>query len=134
MKIYFFREDGVFLNESDFAQENGWPSNSTPTSPLPIPDGHYALWSSPSWLYIAGEVPQYPPVDEVKAENKDQAEKLLQEVDFTRYDDVGDPTNPPYLLNVEDFKIYRQQLRSIAVNPPGTPADFPSKPKEAWSE
>jgi hypothetical protein len=133
MIVYYFREDGLFLDQGDISGP-GWPANSTPTSPLPIPDNHYAIWSAPEWSYVSGQPPQYPPADEVKETNKLNAENLLKEVDFTTYADVSDPTNPPYLSNVEDFKIYRKQLREIAVNPPSTLAKFPKKPVEIWSE
>jgi hypothetical protein len=70
--------------------------------------------------------------DRLKAENKAQASTLLQQTDWVELGDVADPANPPYLSNKAAFTAYRAALRSIAVNPPTTPAVFPAKPDEVW--
>jgi hypothetical protein len=69
-----------------------------------------------------------------KQANKSQASTLLQETDWVELGDVANPANPPYLSNKAAFTTYRAALRSIAVNPPTTPAVFPAKPNEVWSQ
>jgi hypothetical protein len=65
--------------------------------------------------------------------NKQQASYLLTSVDWVELGDVDNPANPPYLTNKADFTAYRQQLREIAVNPPVTVNEWPTKPEEQWS-
>lgn len=133
MKVYFFREDGVYLNEGEISGD-GWPPNSTPTSPLPIPDGSYATWSAPTWSYVQGEIPQYPPANVIQAQNKSAAMELLKQTDWTCTVDITNPLySNPYLMNQEDFLNYRSTVRAIAVNPPSTQAVFPTMPAEVWS-
>lgn len=64
--------------------------------------------------------------------NKQQAETLLQQTDWTQQPDVDNPDNPPWLANKADFTAYRGQLRAIAVNPPVTVDQWPVKPDEVW--
>ena len=78
------------------------------------------------------ELPEPPP--DYSAQNKAEAMSLLQATDWVELGDVADPANPPYLSNKADFTAYRAALRSIAVNPPTTPAVFPAKPDEVWSQ
>lgn len=70
---------------------------------------------------------------QAKEDNKQQAEILLQESDWTQQPDVDDPTNPPYLTNKDAFKTYRAALRVIALNPPVTVTTWPTLPEEQWS-
>ena len=108
------------------------PDGYTRSSPYPIPDGHYAMMAN-GWVYVLGEIPVPPPPD-YSAQNKAQASTLLQQTDWVELGDVADPANPPYLSNKAAFTSYRAALRSIAVNPPTTPAVFPAKPDEVWSQ
>ena len=71
--------------------------------------------------------------DQLKQDNKAQASWLLSQTDWTQERDAIDPTNPPYLVNADEFKSYRQQLRVIAINPPITVDVWPVKPDEEWS-
>jgi hypothetical protein len=133
MKIYYFREDGVYLNETETSGP-GWDPSATPTSPLPIPEGSYAVWQAPQWTYIVGNPPPYPPPSEVQAENKKIATQLLQQTDWTCTVDINNPQySNPYLMNQDAFLAYRSTVRAIAVNPPTTPAVFPTMPQEVWS-
>jgi hypothetical protein len=67
------------------------------------------------------------------ADCKAQATKLLYETDWTTIADVGDPNKSnPYLVNVNDFVVYRSSLRQLAVHPVVTPT-WPTKPAEQWS-
>lgn len=67
-----------------------------------------------------------------KQANKTQASTLLQATDWTEALSVSDPSNIPYLQNVDAFVAYRVALRAIAVNPPVTVDSWPVKPEENW--
>jgi hypothetical protein len=67
-----------------------------------------------------------------KQECKRQASKLLYETDWTTIPDVIDSSNSPYLLNQNEFIVYRNELRKLAVNPVVNP-EFPIKPESQWS-
>jgi len=69
---------------------------------------------------------------EAKYQNKLQAEKELQETDWTQAPDVDNPENPPYLSNKAEFTSYRAELRVIAINPPVTITVWPGRPNEQW--
>lgn len=107
-----------------YAQSQGW---------IELTGGAGIGWSYIDGQFIAPPKPQ-PTPEEIQAENKTQASTLLQETDWVELGDVADPANPPYLSNKADFTAYRAALRSIAVNPPTTPAVFPAKPDEVWSQ
>ena len=65
--------------------------------------------------------------------NKQKAEALLYETDWTSIPDVSDPVrSDPYLANAGEFTAYRSNVRKIAVNPPVTVDIWPVKPKEVW--
>lgn len=57
--------------------------------------------------------------------NKDLAVSFLNETDWTQLPDVG-------LLNKNDFAIYRESLRQIAISPTLDPV-WPIKPPEQWT-
>lgn len=93
----------------------------------------YGIWMQ-SWEIVSMNEQEISEKNEyLRQENKFKAQMLLSQVDFTRYDDVADVNNPPYLVNIDEFKTYRQQLRAIAVNPPITVDEWPVKPEEVWS-
>ena len=75
-------------------------------------------------------------VEQIKSTNKQQAESLLTETDWTAIPSVADPAQSnPYLVNQNAFLEYRNQVREIAVNPPTTPVqEWPVLPPEVWSE
>jgi len=58
--------------------------------------------------------------------NKQQAEQLLQETDWSQMPDVD-------LVNKSDFTIYRAEVRAITLNPPVTVPQWPVKPEEIWA-
>ena len=71
--------------------------------------------------------------DQAKAANKQQAETLLQQTDWTATVDINDPQySNPYLGNQPEFLTYRSSVRQIAVNPPVIVATWPTKPDEVW--
>lgn len=64
---------------------------------------------------------------------KKQASELLYETDWTTIADVADPAKSnPYLMNPQDFVVYRSALRQLAVYPVADPV-WPTKPQEQWS-
>ena len=58
--------------------------------------------------------------------NKALAMNLLSDTDWTQMPDV-------YLINKGDFTDYRTALRTIALNPPITVTEWPTKPDEQWT-
>lgn len=70
---------------------------------------------------------------ELAAQNKTQAEQILQKTDWTAISSVADPAeSDPYLMNRQEFLVYRSAVRKIAVNPTFD-AVFPEAPTEQWS-
>jgi hypothetical protein len=72
-----------------------------------------------------------PPTAE---ENKARAINKLKNTDWVEYPSVTDPSSTPRLLNKDDFVAFRNSIRSIAVNPQEGFIQWPSYPKEQWSE
>jgi len=72
---------------------------------------------------------------QVKSQNKSQAESLLKFTDWSALPSVADPQQSnPYLVNQNEFFAYRSQVRAIAVNPPSTPVtNWPVMPPEVWA-
>ena len=71
---------------------------------------------------------------QIAAQNKATAISLLSATDWTCTVDIGNPQySNPYLTNQDAFLAYRSTVRNIAVNPPTTPAIFPTMPQEVWS-
>lgn len=124
---YAVIEDTVVVNtalaDAAFAQEQGW---------ILAYDEVGIGWSYIDGQFIAPVPPTTTP-EEVKEQNKQQAEQLLQQTDWTATVDISNPQySNPYLGNQDEFLAYRSQVRAIAVNPPDTPAVFPTMPKEVW--
>lgn len=64
---------------------------------------------------------------------KKKASELLYETDWTTIPDVADSTKSnPYLVNVQDYVVYRNALRQLAVHPVADPV-WPVKPISQWS-
>ena len=75
-----------------------------------------------------------PTPAEIQSANKTQASELLYKTDWTTIADVANPSlSNPYLSNVAAFIAYRNQVRSIAINPPTTVATFPTVPEAQWT-
>ena len=88
------------------------------------------------WSLVGGnwEPPPGPTPEEIQATNKQVATQLLSGTDWTTIPDVANPSaSNPYLMNQGAFIAWRSQVRAIAVNPPTTPAVFPTQPTEQWS-
>jgi hypothetical protein len=60
-----------------------------------------------------------------KDSNKAQAEQLLAESDWSQMPDVN-------LVNKADWTAYRAAVRAIALDPPVTVSEWPTKPEEIW--
>lgn len=71
---------------------------------------------------------------QIQAQNTATASTLLTATDWTAIGSVADPAvSNPYLTNQAAFLEYRSQVRNIGVNPPTTPATFPTEPTAIWS-
>lgn len=86
------------------------------------------------WTYVDGEFLPSQPYVPTAGENKQTAMGLLQATDWTTIPDVGDPTKSnPYLVNVEEFVVYRNAVRQYAINPVEGIIVWPTTPNEQWS-
>jgi hypothetical protein len=71
---------------------------------------------------------------QIQAQNSAQAQSLLAATDWTAIASVADPAvSNPHLTNQAEFLSYRSAVRAIGVNPPTTPATFPTVPTQQWS-
>jgi hypothetical protein len=108
----------VAVADSQFAQEQGW---------VELTDG-----AGLGWGYINGQFVS-PPEPDYSEQNKQEATALLQATDWVELPSVSNTSITPHLVNVNELISYRAAIRTIAVNPPNTPATFPDKPQEVWS-
>jgi hypothetical protein len=139
--VYKILPNGVFGGPVDLevadVNTSPIPADCTRQSPYPIPDGSYAVMDS-GWQYVMGSPPPWPlptPPEEIQAQNKATASGFLSATDWTTIPDVANPEmSNPYLMNQGEFIAWRSQVRAIAVNPPTTPAVFPTQPVATWSE
>jgi hypothetical protein len=93
-----------------------------------------ALGPEPTQEQLDQALPIYEG-EQIAAQNKATATSLLQETDWTCTVDITNPEySNPYLANQPEFLAYRSTVRSIAVNPPTTPAVFPEQPQEIWAD
>ena len=70
----------------------------------------------------------------LQAQTSTQAQTLLSATDWTAIASVADPAvSTPHLTNQAEFLSYRSAVRAIGVNPPTTPATFPTVPTATWS-
>lgn len=114
----------ITVADAQFAQSQGWVACA---SDVGI-----------GWSYINGQfvapVSPTPTPEEIQAQNKQTATFLLQQTDWTATVDISNPQySNPYLTNQDAFLAYRSTVRNIAVNPPTTPATFPTQPVATWS-
>ena len=92
-----------------------------------------ALGPEPTQAQLDAALPIYEG-EQIAAQNKSTATSLLQQTDWTCTVDITNPQySNPYLMNQDAFLTYRSTVRNIAVNPPTTPAVFPTQPQEVWS-
>ena len=64
----------------------------------------------------------------MRQDNKQQASTLLTESDYT---DLPNTANK--ILNLPAILAYREALRIIALNPPITVEQWPTRPQTEWS-
>jgi hypothetical protein len=109
----------IALADPEYAQSQGWVEAT----------GDVSI----GWGYVDGQFVPPPPVD-YSAQNKAQAQSLLQATDWTCTVDINNPQySNPYLANQDEFLTYRSQVRQVAVNPPIDPVTFPPQPDEVWA-
>lgn len=114
----------IVLASPEFAQSQDWVLTPEYVDGMAVGTG---------WGYVDGQF-IHPVPSDYSAQNKEQAESLLQETDWTEFPSVADIDKNPHLVNLNEFINYRVALRGIAVNPPKTQGfNFPTKPVEQWS-
>lgn len=123
MNNYAVIENEIVVNvvvaEPEYAKQQGWVELTGSVGA--------------GWGYVNGQFVPPPPPD-YSAQNKQQATALLSQTDWTCTVDITNPQySNPYLMNQDAFLTYRSQVRAIAVNPPTTPAVFPTQPEPVWS-
>lgn len=85
----------------------------------------YAAW-------VAANTPPVP-TPPTAEQNKQQAESLLFETDWSALPSVSDPTKSnPYLANADEFVAYRSAIRQYVVTPVAGDINWPTKPKAIW--
>lgn len=84
------------------------------------------IQEKPSIEQIEEWINQYPIKVKIK-ECESIAQKLLEESDW-----VDLYSNRNKLLNIEEWDMYRDTIRSLRINPVENPK-FPDKPKAEWS-
>lgn len=110
----------VAVSEPQYAKEQGWVE-LTENAGI-------------GWKYMDGQFLPPAPFN-YSEENKTTATSLLQQTDWTATVDISNPEySNPYLTNQDAFLVYRSQVRQIAINPPTTPAVFPTKPEPQWNQ
>lgn len=154
---YFYKIDTQQVqSESEIRAE--FPNTSFPV-PFQAPEGYAPILESPApatttyqsafqngveqdslgnyvwaWTIVDWDQEQIDACDaQQKENNKKQAEKLLQESDWSQYADVTNPLNTPHLTNGDEWVTYRTAVRALAINPPVTVETWPTKPEEQWS-
>jgi hypothetical protein len=71
--------------------------------------------------------------EQLTQQNKATGKQLLTDTDWTAIPSVADPAQSnPYLMNQNEFFIYRSAVRDIVLNPTWD-AVFPVEPVEVWS-
>jgi hypothetical protein len=66
-------------------------------------------------------------------DNKKTALKLLSETDWAALPEVSDPLkSDPYLVNADEFNVYRNAVRKNAISPRNGVMDWPDKPLDIW--
>lgn len=71
--------------------------------------------------------------DQLAQQKKQQGQQILSNTDWTAIPSVADPAQSnPYLMNQNDFFVYRSAVRDIVLNPTWD-AVFPTEPVEVWS-
>lgn len=135
-------KDGLFYLDLNFDAANvpadvhalqwndnaGWIEYRTtiPNEPITeLPDWALAcvqLWDDADYIT---HNPPAPTPDQIKADVKSNAERLLQESDWTMLPDVN-------LANKTEWAQYRSALRAIVFDPQ-VDSVFPDKPQEVWA-
>lgn len=116
-----------WLNENGCMPVNLWLQYDPDTQKL-VPADPYI---NGDWVYTVVVEPLTPEEiaqreQSAKAQNKAQAERLLQDSDWSQMPDVA-------LVNKSDWTNYRSDVRAIAINPPVAVTEWPVKPEEIWA-
>lgn len=134
MYIYNIQSNGYYGGATEVPDgTEGIPPGNTRTAPPPIPTGEYAIWQGTYWGLTTTPPPAPPPPPSLQEQNKAEAQARLEATDWVDLLPVSNPENNPHLVNTAEFNAYRLTLRDIAVYPPATYIEFPTRPAEVWS-
>lgn len=115
-------------NDSGWIEYSDGRSNQQITN-LP----KWALNAAKSWEDANNAPAPQPPVPTAE-DNKMTAIGFLQMTDWVNQPDVRDQNSAPYLINGNDFDVFRIEIRKIAINSVDGYIDWPVKPNAVWSE
>ena len=85
-----------------------------------------------NWTDVTANWPPNPSDDILKQQCKTQAMQLLSQTDWVEIPSVTNTNNIHYLTNLNEFLIYRNSIRTIAINPVTNPI-WPTIPTEKWN-
>lgn len=131
-RLFLFEEDATPdpLVKGEYlipAFATGWPPLTK------IPAGQQTFFNGDKWALRDIPLPPEPETsnpltdEELIAQIKATAKKLLQETDYTQAEDVL-----AILINVADFIEYRAKVRSIFLSPVKDPK-WPQPPTPEWA-
>jgi hypothetical protein len=131
-----WKDTPVNVHALQWQTSSGWIefNDGTPNEDITVLP-QWANNAMASWqvAYDEEHKPPPPPTPPTAEENKATATGLLQATDWTTIADVGNPKlSNPYLSNQEEFILYRNTVRNIAVYPTAGYIDFPAIPNSNW--
>jgi len=113
---------------------NGWIefNDGTPNLDISVlPD--WAINAEVTWQ-VAYDKAHEPPPPPTAEQNKDTAVQKLQETDWATIPDVSNPSKSnPYLVNTQDFVVYRNVIRQYAVSPVAGDINWAVIPTAVWA-
>lgn len=118
----FTVDDTVYYGWIEF--NDGIPNENI--SVLPLWAGNAEL----AWTEANTPKPPVPPTAE---QNKQTAVYLLKQSDWVNQPDVRNFALSPHLVNGDEFDVYRNQVRQIAVYPVAGDLTWPTLPAEVWA-
>lgn len=93
----------------------------------------WALNAQSAWNFENDKL-MSAPLQPTAEQNKEIASKKLYDTDWATIPDISNPQKSnPYLINKNDFNIYRNIIRQFIINPVEGFIDWPVKPKAIWS-
>jgi len=121
----YLAAQGVYPRHSAAQPSVDYTQNLTMGEPVLI-DG---VWTQ-TWVVTPASPEEIAEREaEMRSANKQQASTLLTETDYTDLPNTADK-----ILNLPAILAYREALRIIALNPPVTVGQWPTKPQTIWAQ